>query len=305
MALRTFVREVYAPGLHLAYSAAWFLALLGTLGSVEGRGTKLRVDASVVASIATVFLVLFFLRVVDEWKDLEYDRVHNPERPLVRGAVSKRDLLAYLAVTAVVVVALNAWLSIKLALIASLDMAWGIALVGLERVSRRVRDGMLLNLVVTYPVNVALSVYTYAFFLDRTHAAPSARGVLVLVAFALAFLVYELLRKTIWPAFAKPDERLYSRELGGAGAILLALACATLATTILVVLLAASGERALLVLCVAPMLPAILATVRFLRTRTRRVKLTPLGTAYLLVFYVGQCVAALAMSPFAGLGSGR
>ena len=35
--LRTFLKEVYAPGLHLAYAAAWFLALEGTLALAHGR----------------------------------------------------------------------------------------------------------------------------------------------------------------------------------------------------------------------------------------------------------------------------
>jgi hypothetical protein len=84
-ALGTFVDEVYAPGLHLVFAAAWFLALQGTVVVAEGHGRVLRLDAGVLACMLTIFLALFFLRVLDEWKDCEYDRVHNPERPLGPG----------------------------------------------------------------------------------------------------------------------------------------------------------------------------------------------------------------------------
>jgi hypothetical protein len=303
--LRQFVREVYAPGLHAAYAAAWFLALEGTLVSVEGRGVPWRFDASVLVGVVTLFLVLFFLRVVDEWKDLDYDRVHNPARPLVRGAVTKNDLFAYLGGTALLVLALNAASSWKLAFIAGLDMAWGLFLVRLERVSARVRDGMFANLLVTYPVNVALSVYTYAFFLERYGAAPSVRGVLILLGFALAFLNYEVSRKTAWPHVAGPDERLYSHVLGGERAIALAFACALGASALLFTATFGHGAAWLAFgVLGAPLVPATVALVRFLGERTRRLKLAPLGIQFLLLFYAGLCVRAFVANPLAlGLGS--
>jgi hypothetical protein len=305
LALRQFVKEVYAPGLHAAYAAAWFLALEGTLVSVEGDGLAWRFDGGVVVGVLTLFLVLFFLRVVDEWKDEGYDRVHNPSRPLVRGTVTQRDLFAYLAGTAAVVLGLNALLSWKLVLIAALDMAWGVFLVRLERMSARVRDGMFANLLVTYPVNVALSVYTYAFFLERYGVAPSPRGVLVLAGFALAFLNYEVSRKTAWPSVAVEGERLYSRVIGGERAIALAFSCAVGASALLFAALVGRGAGPLaFVVLGAPLVPATLALVRFLRERTRRLKLAPLGIQFLLLFYAGLCVRAFVTNPLAlALGS--
>ena len=308
-ALRTFVDEVYAPGLHMAFAAAWFLALQGTLVLSEGPGRAWRLDGGVLAGILTVFLALFFLRVLDEWKDLEYDRVHNPERPLVRGAVRHRDLTVFLAVTATSVLALNMWMSPTLALLVAVDLAWGVCLVGLERISRRVRDGMLLNLLVTYPVNVALSVYTYALLLERQGASPTGRGLLIVAAFALAFLNYEVSRKTAWSHFAEPGERLYSRSLGGRGAILLAFGCAATAT--LLVFLVAGGPAPLAWLVLLPLTPAVLGLLRFVGERRQRVRLTPHALAFLLLFYVSLGVQAFAAdlvilaAPVSGLSAFR
>ncbi|HSI48678.1 MAG TPA: hypothetical protein VLA61_10435 [Ideonella sp.] len=287
-----FLREVYAPGLHLAYAAAWYLALEGTLSGLAGL--PWRPDARSLACIATFFLVLFFLRVADEWKDLAYDRVHNPDRPLVRGLVTLRDLYRYLWVAALLVLAINSLLAPWPLFIVLADLGWGLALVALERRSAALRDGMLLNLLLTYPVNVALSVHAYAAFLAKTGAAPSARGVLVIAAFALAFLVYELLRKTAWPALARPGERLYSQVLGGGGAMALVLACALGASFTLFALWLQQGMApALASLTLLPLLPAGRAAWRFLRERRQRVKLTGLGMQSLLLFYGGLCLLAL------------
>lgn len=288
-ALRTFMKDVYAPRLHVAFAAAWFLALEGTLRVVEGRAGW-SFDLATLAAIATLFLVLFFLRVVDELKDLDYDRVHNPDRPLVRGAVTVRQLVGWMAGTALIVVAINAPISPWLVAIAIADMVWGLVLVALERRSPRVRNGMFLNLLVTYPVNIALSVYGYAFVLARSGGAPSLRGSLVIVAFAFAFLNYEILRKTVWPHLAEESERLYSHALGGHGAIGLAFGFALGATAILATLLSTSARPWLSVFAFLPLIPATAALAKFLRHRDARVKLAPLGMQFLLLFYLGLCI---------------
>jgi len=290
--LRTFVKDVYAPGLHFAFAAAWFLALEGTLRVVERRAAW-SFDLATVGAIATLFLVLFFLRGVDELKDLEYDRVHNPDRPLVRGAVTKGQLAAWLGGTALIVFAINAPISGWLVAIVAADMLWSLALIALERRSTKVRDGILLNLLVTYPVNIALSVYGYVFVLTRSGGAPTARGGLVILAFAFAFLNYEILRKTVWPHLADRSERLYSHALGGVGAISVAFGCASAAATILAGLLVSTARPWLAVFALLPLVPATLALAKFLRHRDTRVKLAPLGLQFLLVFYLGLCVVGL------------
>jgi 4-hydroxybenzoate polyprenyltransferase len=222
-----FCTMVYAPGLHVAYAAFWLLALEGALVLTHPEIDTWKLDLRLLGAIASNFLVLFFLRVVDELKDYEYDKVHNPERPLVTGLVSRRELVAALALTAVVVLVLNAALAWVLVVIAAADMVYALALIALERRSPRVRDGMFLNLAVTYPVNIALSIYIYAFFLERYGVTEvTVEHLLVLAAFTVAFLHYEVGRKTAWPQFAPAGERLYSQVLGGWGAGMLAAGCA-------------------------------------------------------------------------------
>lgn len=296
--LPIFLREVYAPGLHLAYAAAWFVALQAALCRVAGLPWQ--PGWSMLLGIATLFLVLFYLRVADEWKDLDYDRVHNPDRPLVRGMVTLREVRRYLWGSAVLVAALNlAWGTPWALAIALADMAWALVLVPLERCVPRVRDGMLLNLLVTYPVNVALSLYTYALWLGQYQHAPDLSGAGVLLCFALAFLVYELLRKMVWPVWARAGERLYTQALGPGGAVLAVLGCALGAVLPLFVLLQQPGDTALSAPLAAwvmgpALLPAIWAVARFLMQRQRRVKLTSLGMGFLLLFYGGLCSMALA-----------
>ena len=206
----------------------------------DSRGTSTSGSA---VCILVVFLTLFFLRVVDEWKDFDYDKVHKPDKPLVQGVVTHGQLFTYLRVTALLTLGLSAWLSWTMAVIVALDMAWGLFLVSLERMSRVVRENVFVNLLVTYPVNVALSVCVYVFFLEQYGVAPSLSGVLLIGGFAVAFLSYEFLRKAVWPHLAEPGERVYATVVGGYGAIGLCVgAAATGCALVISVLLSQSGS---------------------------------------------------------------
>ena len=83
---------------------------------------------------------------------------------------------------------LAAGLAPWLLLIAAADLLYGAFLLKLEQWSRAVNERMLLNLAVTYPVNMALQGYVYVFFVFAYAATPAARdALLVLAAFIEAF----------------------------------------------------------------------------------------------------------------------
>ena len=133
----------------------------------------------------------------------------------------------------------------------------------------------------------------------------------VLLSFALAFLVYEFLRKTAWPSVARPGERLYSQALGPWGAILALVCCALGATLLLFALLLGAGWNLSWAAgaSLPALLPVIQALTRFLTRRDQRVRLAGQGMAFLLLFYGLPCLLALASgsglnvpgSPVAGL----
>lgn len=299
--LAAFIQDVYAPALHIGFAAAWFLALDGGFAVLSGNAAwRVR---HLAVGVATYFLVLFYLRVLDEWKDLDYDRIHNPDRPLVRGAVTLTDIYWFLAASAAVVLALQ-WLlpafsggsRWPLAIIA-LDLGYGILLVGIERISGAVKDNIFLNLVFTYPVNVALSIYAYAAYLGRTGAGIETKPVLLIAGFALAFLHYEFARKTSWPRQAKAGKRLYSSAMGPQAALVITVFFAVAAVAIAVGLFAPLGLAGLAPLLA--LLPVVAAARRFLAVRhlTSGVKpsapMTPFAMIFITLYYIAIALVAI------------
>lgn len=294
--LAEFVSNTYAPGLHFGFAALWFLALLGSFVSVDAGVDAWIIDFRCLFGILTVFFALFLLRAADEIKDFDYDKVYNPDRPLVTGAVSLSDLAAYMMGTSMLLVAINAFLGWILVIAICVDIGYGLLLVWLEKRSDRVRNSIFLNLLVTYPVNVGLSVYTYFFFLDQVGRKATVEGVLTIIAFAAAFLHWEFCRKTYWPHHAKEGMRLYSNVIGADESSLTTLGFALAATGTMIVLIKPwthSGISAVAGwLMVLPLLAAILGQRKFHRIRRQETYrkgvavMVPFGTSYLVLFYI-------------------
>jgi hypothetical protein len=223
-----FVLVMFRPHRYVAYGVLWTLALEATAAG------HWRPSAATVARATSVVLTLLFLRMVDEQKDLDYDRVHHPDRPLVTGAISVAELRAAMAAITVVVVAVNAPISAVSVALALLVIGYGLALYRVERRFAAVRDGMLLNLVVTHPVQSLLSCYLYLSLVTSGAVGADWRGVPVVLVFSFVFLHFEFARKTRW--HGDPGERLYSVVLGPVPSAVTALGCAVAAVVLMIML---------------------------------------------------------------------
>jgi hypothetical protein len=239
-----FVLARFRPHLYVTYGVLWSLAL-EAVASDHWRPSP----ATAVRAVSVV-LSLLFLRVLDEQKDLDYDRGHHPDRPLVTGAISVRELRTAMAFLALAVLAVNSLLSVFSVALSLLALGYGLVVALAEHRFAGVRDGLLLNLAVSYPVQLLISCYLYVSLtggVDR-------RAVPVVLVFACVFLHFEFARKTRWHGTA--GERLYSVVLGPAlsGTVTLTWAVAAVA---LVISLTAPWSVALL-------MPPVLAGRRFL-----------------------------------------
>ena len=294
----SFMRDSYEPGLHFGFAALWFLGLIATFVSINETPLTWVLSGKTLFAILTLFLVLFVLRCVDEIKDYEYDKVHSPDRPLVVGSVTEDDLFAFNILSTVVVVFLNLFLSASLLAIALLDILYGIYLIWVERFSPKVRNSLYYSLLVTYPVNILLSVYTLFFFMGEYGAGFKPDRLWVILAFALAFLHYEFSRKNAWPQHAKAGQRLYSATLTTPGTLLISNLFALLAP--LIILLVSKpwlGSRPVMIASLCLLLPyvcTLIGTVCFVRTRKKakveKKVLMPFANAYLVLFYLSLIV---------------
>ncbi|WP_393096829.1 hypothetical protein [Streptomyces sp. LN325] len=259
--LGRFVLRMFRPHVYVTYGVLWVFALEGS--AVALSGSAWRPTAATAVRAACVVLVLLFLRMLDEQKDLAHDRVHHPDRPLVTGAITVPELRGAMTVITVVVVGLNAALSPVAVLLTLLPPAYALALPVLEAASAAVRERPLLNLAVTYPVQVLLGGYVYLTAAGSGTVTADWRAVPLLALCAGVFLHFEFARKTAWES--APDDGLYSSVLGPAGSAAVALALVAGAVVCDVLLFRPTTVPGLLP-CLPALLPAVAAR-RFLTAR--------------------------------------
>ena len=233
--LNAFADIIYEPKQHFLFAALWFLSIQG-LFVLKSPANSWQWSLSTLISAGTFFGVLFVLRAIDEVKDLEYDRQYNPDRPVVSGVVSLGDIRSYVMLGTLIIALANTLIAWQLALFVILNVGYGLLLMWFEKKIPLMDRSMFFNLLLTYPVSIALSFYT----LVQIHFTQQVNVVLcllpIIACYILAFLHFEIIRKSMWEALADPGEKLYSNEIGCHQALTLGSICGVLAVTGIVVL---------------------------------------------------------------------
>lgn len=208
----TFCRQVYHPGVHFYFSLNWFFAFFSIL--CINHDKKYVLEKNFITPVLTLFFVLLFLRIIDEIKDFDYDKMYNPARPLVQGLVTFQDLNLYLCLTAMTFLLLNLTSGSLVILVLVFEILYSTLLILLEKKSVIIKNNIVINLIFTYPVNILLSIYILFFKLHQWNETVIFTDYLAVLSFALAFLNYEFCRKIRWPHQEAAGERTYSSFFG-------------------------------------------------------------------------------------------
>lgn len=197
-----FVRE-RVPAHHALYGAAWAVAAesgSALLADTSARAVTWRPGADTAVRASALTLTLVAMRMLDDVKDLDHDRVYEPGRPLVRGSVGAGELLGAAATTG----AGALWLAatrlgpVSVSVLA-LTQAYGAALWPVDRTlrdRRSDRPAPLTDAALAYPTQALGSTFLILSSAE-TGAAPRSRRAFALVpVFASAFLQFEVARKT-------------------------------------------------------------------------------------------------------------
>jgi hypothetical protein len=251
-------------------------------------------DVGVAVSVLTLVVDLLLMRVVDDLRDQDYDRVHNPGRPLARGAVGVRDLGVLLVAGTALVLALNAWRWPVLCVLA-VQLGYAFAVLGVDRRwGRPAGDALVAGFLVSFPVQLLVTAFLYAGLLDATGLAPSWSGAVGIAVAGLAFLHLELARKlTRRPA---PGERTYVSLLGVRGTAAGAVGCAVASVVLLLAVARPwSGAPGAVAagLVVLPLAAVALAARRFRRPGTTSWPYGPAALFLLGSFTAWQLAALL------------
>ncbi|MEU4772766.1 hypothetical protein [Micromonospora sp. NPDC023644] len=231
--LSRYVTGSYPPKAYVPYAVLWALGGAAVCAVADVRIDGWLPDVGTLVSALTLLVNLLMMRAIDDIRDLDYDRTHNPDRPLARGVVGVRDLGVMIAAGTVLVLALNAWRWPVMCVLAA-QLGYAFALLWADqRLRWPAGDALLVGFVVNFPVQLLINAFLYAGVLHSTGLAPSWSGAVGIVVSALAFLHLEFGRKTTRQP--RPGERTYSQALGAPATAALAVGAALASVVLLLV----------------------------------------------------------------------
>ena len=209
-----YLQERFPPQTNGLLLLAFFSANYLLTRAATAPGQALRITWRFPLGFLALLLMFFHLRVIDEHKDYERDRVVHPDRLLSRGIVTLRQLrLAGLAAVTGELILSSLLGKPALALCALLlAIAWLIykEFYLAELLDRHLLANAFLHLLV-------MPVYSWYIYALAAGGYPwEAPGVVLLYAFVSygVGLGYELARKTRAPQDERPGLITYSRVMG-------------------------------------------------------------------------------------------
>jgi 4-hydroxybenzoate polyprenyltransferase len=220
-----------------------------------------------------------FLRMVDDQKDLAYDRLHNPTRPLVQGRMSDRQLRQAMWPAAALALILASAVSLPAAALLATALGYGLALWWAEPRMAWIRDNPLAGLAVVCPAQ-----FLVTGFIMVGQPGLDLRALAVPLVFTGAFLHLEFARKTSRSAAVR-DPHSYSQLIGPTTSAVLAFGFGVFAVLLEVMV---TGDRLPLATAV---LPCVSAWIFFTRAATDHPRSWP--TIFVIVFYLSVLAQGL------------
>lgn len=223
-----FFRERF-PAYYVLYAVLWSSAATSAARELSGVGIDSTVLGAFAAQTGALLAALIALRVIDDLKDLAHDRAAHPERPLPSGRATPASFAVAATVFAAagLVLAFVAAGAVGAASLAVV-LAYGLALWPLTRALGRLHRKPLVELALTYPVQILATVFLLVATYHRLAPGSATPQIIwVFVFFAGAFVQFEVVRKSVSATDSAPGD--YSHALGVRGAATLSAVFAVIA----------------------------------------------------------------------------
>ena len=175
--------------------------------------TRFHIGAAEFTGAFTVFAFLLWLRVADDFKDYETDKVLFPDRPLPSGRVRKKELMVSCVIVQVITVALNVLFMNNLPFFVIL-YAYGYLMSKWFFQRAKIQPSLPLALITHNPVQMIVNLYIISFTVIKYEIpAFTLYNCMALMTLYFPALIWEVSRKIKAPK-DENDYTTYSKLFG-------------------------------------------------------------------------------------------
>lgn len=175
--------------------------------------TKFNLGIQEVVGGYTIFAFLMWLRVADDFKDYESDKKLFKNRPLPRGAVTKKDLIIVTTIVEVIAIILNAVFMNNFIFFVILYI-YGYLMSQWFFQKSKIQPSLPMALITHNPVQLILNTYAISFTCIKYNLNPfTLTTILALWTLYFPVLIWEIARKIKAPK-DENDYTTYSKLFG-------------------------------------------------------------------------------------------
>ncbi len=210
--LHIYLKERYPLVARLILGLIVFLEIHFIILLNEGV-TEFKIGIQEVVGAFTVFAFLLWLRIADDLKDFETDKILFPDRPLARGAVYKKDVMILCSIVQLIAIVLNVIFMNNIVFFVILYV-YGYLMSKWFFQRAKIQPSLPLALVTHNPVQMFINLYIISFTVIKYGLRPfTVTTVLTLWTLYFPALIWEVSRKIKAPK-DENDYTTYSKLFG-------------------------------------------------------------------------------------------
>lgn len=210
--LHIYMKERYPLVARLILGLIVFLEIHFIILLNEGV-TTFKIGIQEFVGAFTVFAFLLWLRIADDLKDFETDKILFPDRPLARGAVYKKDVMVLCVIVQAITVVLNVLFMNNIIFFCIL-YAYGYLMSKWFFQRAKIQPSLPLALVTHNPVQMFVNLYIISFTVIKYGLRPfTITTVMTLWTLYFPALIWEVSRKIKAPK-DENDYTTYSKLFG-------------------------------------------------------------------------------------------
>ena len=210
--LHIYLKERYPLVARLILGLIVFLEIHFIILLNEGV-TEFKIGIQEVVGAFTVFAFLLWLRIADDLKDFETDKILFPDRPLARGAVYKKDVMILCSIVQLIAIVLNVIFMNNIVFFVILYV-YGYLMSKWFFQRAKIQPSLPLALVTHNPVQMFINLYIISFTVIKYGLRPfTITTVMTLWTLYFPALIWEVSRKIKAPK-DENDYTTYSKLFG-------------------------------------------------------------------------------------------
>jgi hypothetical protein len=282
--IRLYIKEMYPWRTHLAFAALWGIALVLSVQAFSGIAIS---SITIFGSIVFIFFIGLNMRIYDELKDLDTDKILFPERLIPSGKVKLTDLyflcfLCYLYYTFQAVIFPYPHHMLAVVLFAFLTFRWFF-------MPKTISKNLVLAFISHQPLSFLVNIYLLEMISGRNFPEWEWQYWLTAILYALPLAAWEIGRK-IRAAHEETEYVTYSKIMGSrfATAVVLTIVFISLALSLYLYQPLWKYKTIFSIITIGVVLFPQLPLISFLFFPEKSSAIKPAISRYILVFLISQ-----------------